>query len=58
MNKEPSYNELLSINQELNEKIHHLESIIHEQEAFIDQLIDASTLYRELWMSSEFNAQK
>ena len=58
MNKQPSYNELLSINQELNEKIHNLESIIHEQEAFIDQLIDASTLYRELWISLKFNTQK
>lgn len=38
MNKQPSYNELLSINQELNEKIHNLESIIHEQEAFIDNI--------------------
>lgn len=58
MNKQPSYNELLSTNQDLNEKIHNLELVIHEQEAIIDQFLDASTLYRELWMSLKFDTQK
>ena len=54
MNKEPSYLELLESNYHLTEQCKHLENIIREQEFLIEELLDASTQYRELYIELRY----
>ncbi len=58
MNKIPSYDELLSINHSLREKIFELEDKIQEMEYEIDELFSAATLYRELYFELYFKDEK
>ena len=58
MNKEPSYKELLEINYHLEKRCQLLENIVHEQELQIEELLTASTLYRELYLKLEYGIKK
>ncbi len=58
MNSMPSYEELLMINHSLGEKIQELEDKIQRMNYEIDDLFEASTLYRELYWELYFKDQK
>ena len=58
MNNMPTYEELLAINEQLQERCNELELIIQNQELSIQEFLAASTLYRELWMELKFNTKK
>lgn len=58
MNNMPTYEELLTINEQLGKRCHDLELIIENQEQSIQEFLAASTLYRELWMELKFSTKK
>ena len=57
MNNMPTYDKLLQINLSLGEKIHELESKIHEMNLEIDIFLAASTMYRELYLELYFKTK-
>ena len=58
MNNMPTYEELLEINYTLGKKIHELKTKIQEMNYEIDELLTASTMYRELYWELYFKDQK
>ena len=58
MNNMPTYEELLAINEQLQERCNELELIIQNQKLSIQEFLAASTLHRELWMELKFNTKK